>query len=422
MVRMTTLENITEHLLNRAQEAVLQLELWISQEQNLQQPECYNRKEDLKDTYSIYVAQLNSLCVRSEYVMSKLNQERTQRPSNYTNRRYIEDLVYEFQDVTTRLNDLALLQKKDGTPSSKSSKCSWDSFQPKPLKITERHRSHMEATQLSPIRKDNKKKVVIFSELQDSPMNCSKCVSLPGSPLKEANKNTVRLAKSYDTGLNGNSTSRSAHSNKNDVKSFFKGKQRISISLFEDCEMDEDSMSDQDTVISINFRDDGKSVPLRRYNSHESILSVKKQPSVSSRFQPSPFPSRINGPSMKSVRISSEPVFSRASKSVCSRQLLSEFVKRSQGITEVKEITENSSFFTRWNPFSTKPAISKEVKTSHDAGQKITASQALKKTTLCDLRSELKFVSQRREPAGPVLDSTIAYDDLREALNTDLIL
>lgn len=427
---MSNLEDITEHLLNRAQEAVTQLEVWISDQQNFQKSRSHDANEELKDMYSLYVAQLNSLCVRSEYVINKLNKEQRRRSSQYRNHKYIEDLVFEFQDITLKLNDIAVSQNKNTTPSSKSSKSSCDSFQPKPLKITERHRSYMEAAQRSPIKKENsKKKVVVISDLPETDPSSSRCLSLPGSPLKESRDKTIRLAKSYDTGLNRRSISKRTPGDKKDVKSFFKDNQRLSISLFEDCDKEDDSMSDQDTVISVSPACEEKFVPLRRYNSHESILSIKKPRGPPKKLFSSFLPNRSNCPSMNSARISSAPVFSKASNPARSRDLLCAFVKDSRNAPlahEVYDRKKSSSFFAKWNPFNLKPVISNTTTVANHKAKHRSDVIALQED---GTRHEFIASPPRKlnraisaVPREPIFDSTIAYEDLRDALNTELII
>lgn len=121
------------------------------------------------------------------------------------------------------------------------------------------------------------KKSIGFNPINE--VDCpSKTNSLPCSPKKQPARNrTLRAAKSHDTGLNKSKKPSSSDT----YESFFKNRQRLSLTFFDEMD-DEDFDSDQDTIILPNISTPphvgvtakgAEFEPLRRYNSHESILS-----------------------------------------------------------------------------------------------------------------------------------------------------
>ena len=152
----------------------------------------------------------------------------------------------------------------------------------------------------------------------------SKSTSLPGSPSMAASspvsiqqERFPRHAKSCDAGLNKQQRRRQDSDNR---LNFFKENQRLSISFFDD---EIDYSSDEDTVISVSppettsFKGFPKAEPLRRYNSHESVLSRKE-------VLPAALPARAGWfslwagrnnkpkPMAESVSINDKPVYSTA--------------------------------------------------------------------------------------------------------------
>lgn len=420
------LEDLSERLLTRSQEAILQLELWIQRQQHLRELED-SSIDKLGNQYNVYIAQLKSLCVRSEYVRDKLNKERERRMSIINDRKYIEDLVFEFQDITVKLNELAQSQSIDSTPSSKSTRSSLGSFQPRPLKLTERHGPNVKALRESPLKNKSVIKSVKFSGLHDSKEEAvSKCLSLPGSPVRVTGPTrSIRMAKSYDTGLNSKNTKKSKGSRDYDVPSIFRENQRLSITVFDDFDEDADSTSDQDTVISLVPADDGKGLPLRRFNSHESILSTKVQPISSLPLFSSFLLPSSNRPSMKSVRVSSAPVFSKTSAPASSRDLLSTFVTRPGKASNATGIKQENKlgFFANWNFFKGPSSASHDIRATK---QKASASRPESNSADCRSKTLEKMAPRRFSPRSPVkapvFDSLISYEDLREALSTEIIL
>lgn len=429
---MSSLEDISERLLTRSREAITQLELWVQRQQHIREVENDDCIDRFSDQYNIYIAQLNSLCVRSEYVRHKLNEERQRRLSMLNDHKYIEELVYEFQGITEKLNELAQTQESDSTPSSKSTRSSLDSFQPRPLKLTERHLNNVQATLESPIKKKLMKKSVNFVPLTKE-IETSKCISLPGSPIRELPvKRSIRLAKSCDTALNSRAQLKTKKQHVSDLQSFFKENQRLSISFFEDRDDDVDSMSDQDTVISMSPSCGEKFTPLRRYKSHESILSTTKIQPISSgkTFGAFLLPSS-NRPSMKSVRVSSAPVFSTTGTPTSSRDLLTALVASPHNAMvkkESKNKPKSSYFFGKWNLFSTSSVRRPKTNMLQPAScSKTVASPA---APICGQLSHPSYSplvfrndeSTLPPSSQPIFDSMVSYDDLRDALNTELIL
>lgn len=426
------LEDISERLLTRSQEAILQLELWIQRQQHLRELDD-SLIDNLGDQYNIYIAQLNSLCVRSEYVRDKLNRERERRMSRINDRKYIEDLVFEFQDITVKLNELAQSQSVDSTPSSKSTRSSLGSFQPRPLKLSERHGPGVRAVRESPLKNKQVIKTVNFTGLHDPiAETLSKCFSLPGSPVREpAPSRSIRMAKSYDTGLNSKARKRSKGRKDYDVPSIFKENQRLSITVFDDLEEDADYTSDQDTVISLLPAGDEKGAPLRRFNSHESILSTKMQPTTTGRLFSSFLLPQSNRPSMKSVRISSTPVFSKNTAPATSRDLLSTFVTGPAKKMETNNGRQEnkSGFFGNWSFFGSHSSVSRVSSASKQSGlasepTKVPGDSRVHQQSSKSIlpRTNDVYRTPRSPPKAPVFDSLISYDDLRDALGTELIL
>ncbi|QLQ78673.1 hypothetical protein HG537_0B00230 [Torulaspora globosa] len=423
---MTQLEDISERLLTRSQEAILQLEIWIRRQQHLRELED-DSIDKLGDQYNLYIAQLNSLCIRSEYVRDKLNKERERRLSLINNRKYIEDLVLEFQDITTKLNELAHCRSSHSTPCSKSTRSSLDSFQPRPLKLTERHASNVRETRESPLKRKPLKQNVEFAAIPEC--SNSKCLSLPGSPMKEATiEKSLRMAKSYDTGLR---PKKKKESNGKEIRAFFKENQRLSISFFGEYDDEIDSTSDQDTVISVSPACPQKGVPLRRYNSHESILSTKIAPIAFEKGHSSFLLPMWSKASMTSARVSSATAFSRTTGRGSSKDLLSTFIAghtEAPMISGKRQETRPSSFFSRWNLFGSslipnqaKVDDNSNVEEQRSSPFKFRPQQPCFRSSSSRAAVSSVNVSPPRTKI-PVFDSLISYDDLRDALDTELIL
>lgn len=446
---MPSLDDISERLFIRSQEAVLQLELWIRRQQHLSEVEHEGSRDRLASQYNLYMAQLNSLCVRSEYVRDKLNTGyRNRKPPISNEQNYIEDLVYEFQDITVKLNELAQSQKEQLTPSSKHSTGSVSSFQPRPLKITERYKADVRTTRQSPTKVNGKLKNVQFvGKTFPDTSGPSKCTSLPGSPLKMTSPDRpLRAAKSYDTGLNPNPRIKLKKKREEEMLSVFKENQRLSITFCDDIDEESDSASDQNTVIStspippsysVRHNFENEKPPLRRYNSHDSVLSTKFRdvsPIKCPTFLITP---TANRPSMKSVTVSSAPIISSTGGKASSKDLLSSFISDTRNSDKKKRADNgNSGRFSSdliWNLF--KPQNQKNRSPTPLRGsqpnmfpekkenQSYTTNYPSGVYSSC---SRLVVKGQNSSIIAPVRHSTknedMMYEELQEALDTELIL
>lgn len=425
---MPNLDEISERLFIRSQEAVLQLELWIRRQQRLGEIEHENYGDKLADQYNLYMAQLNSLCVRSEYVRDKMNKGYYRGSSVVNEQTYIEDLVYEFQDLTMKLNELAQKQREHCTPSSKCSSNSDDSFRPRPLKIIERHRADVNATRQSPI-KDKKRKNVNFSQMVHEDNSCpSRCTSLPGSPVRLISPTKpLRVAKSYDTGLNPRAKLKKQR--EDELLSFFKDNQRLSITFCDDIDEDSDSASDQNTVISSSPPCENGFKPLRRYNSYDSILSNKVQPISSAKCPTFLSMPTANRPSMKSVTVSSAPVISKAKNRASSKELLSLFISDTQKQETKAKANTRSATNSFWSLFKMPDQKSKAKNTLREPHRNLLPESNKERTYSRGVYSSCSrlVVGSHQSTILPavsqcMVDESMMYEELQEALNTELIL
>ncbi|EJS44560.1 vac17p [Saccharomyces arboricola H-6] len=421
------LEDITERLLIRSQEAILQLDLWIQRQQR--SSVCQSSRQEpldkLSQQYNQYISQLNSLYVRSESVRDKLSKEQQRRLITESNEHQrIEDLVREFQDITLRLNELATApnEASNDSPQSQSTRGSLDSFQPRPLKIIERQRVCVVTPSKPP------KKSVGFNPIND--VDCpSKTNSLPCSPKKQPGKNrTLRAAKSHDTGLNKSKKPSSTDA----YESFFKNKQRLSLTFFDEMD-DTDIDSDQDTIIlpnistppCIDMVDKGAEFePLRRYNSHESILSNKPAPTMSlslgsfpvSFFKPSNPTFRT---SVSNVQVNCHPTMTTSitprrdgPRAPSSKALLSSFIAQPHA-TAVERNPINlkhTSFLDKFN--SSLSTISESFQ----------SKKGKKSKGLNDERISNMKHTAAQEQKNSIIDMNVSIEELQDALNTELLL
>ncbi|EJT43002.1 VAC17-like protein [Saccharomyces kudriavzevii IFO 1802] len=420
------LEDITERLLIRSQEAILQLDLWIQRQQrsSVCQTSDQESLDKLSQQYNQYMSQLNSLYVRSESVRDKLSKEQQRRLITEDNEHQrIEDLVHEFQDITSRLNELATVPHgvSNDSPQSQSTRSSSGSFQPRPLKIIERQRVCMVTPSKPP------KKSVGFNPIND--VDCpSKTNSLPCSPKKPPAKNrTLRAAKSHDTGLNKSKKMSSTDA----YESFFKNKQRLSLTFFDEMD-DEDLDSDQDTIILPNISTPphmnvtakgAEFEPLRRYNSHESILSNKPAPimSLSLGGFPGSFykPSHPTfGTSTSNVQVDCHPTItvSMASRrngcyAPSSKALLSSFIARPDRIAAKQDPTnlKHTSFLDKFN--SSLSTISESFQNKKGKKNKDVNDGRI---------SYLNHIATQEQKKN-IMDMSVSIEELQDALNTELL-
>ncbi|CEP64261.1 Vac17p LALA0_S11e00122g [Lachancea lanzarotensis] len=190
--------------------------------------------------YYTYLGQLNTLYCRT---LELANRDAEQHISESS----IRELVADFEAATARLDFQTSL-----VPDLELSPASIASFEPRPLKIIQRkNREH----QLSPTKLSARQSMIstgsrrlsdssiISSKLRtnaDPTMLRPRSVSPQGLVSEKTDMRILRGAKSCDTGLNKQSN---PHENR---LSFFRDRQRLSISFFEDDEYS----SDEETIIS----------------------------------------------------------------------------------------------------------------------------------------------------------------------------
>ncbi|EDO18937.1 hypothetical protein Kpol_2002p7 [Vanderwaltozyma polyspora DSM 70294] len=470
----SNIDDLSERLLVRSQEAILQLDLWIQRQQQWAESDDNHDENDLEkvtDTYNLYMSQLNSLYIRSQNVRDKLNTKKKSRtntikyvsPSkvNMNGQSDIEDLIFEFQDITRKLNVLASSRRRCSSSKSSSSRSSSiGSFQPKPLKISLKRNKSL---------KEQNKKTVTFDVEEVTDLNINSVISLPGSPLRNEQSSPpmnhhLRQAKSYDTGLNSKRSIKPKKSKIDSVyDSTFKNTQRLSISLFDidTNENDITNISDQETVISsssltmdepLEIIDDQKNnlKPLRRYNSHESILSTKIRPiSISKRFQIGPFRSVSTTTTSTNYDTTASNTDVKAddfykpnlSNSTTSKDILSMYSikndvqnsNRGNIINNKKESNSSTSFFNKWNIFNFPLIASSEVgsKQENNTTAKHFGSQRKKQISSLSY-NKANYSTMTIGPNGsmfcsptiyePTFSNTVSFQELHDALNTELDL
>ncbi|GMM56609.1 Vac17 protein [Maudiozyma humilis] len=382
---MSSLADIADKLLIRSQESILQLDLWIKQRERAAELRGEVWSEQESDLGTLYVAQLNSLHIRSKYIRDKLLESGNTGPAGSLGslgpignpEEYIKQLVFEYRDITVKLNETILANKHANSnhtsPSSQTTGSSHDSFEPKPLKIYSRQRDSLllfaegcasgDAGD-SPTKKRSSgafnTNVGVIPPLMESfalPKDTFRTLamykSLPSSPMKKRNTTThtsvagtgrdsqpaspvrpLRSAKSYGDNLNGSNRQRKHSAEYDQV---FKQKNRLSLSLVPDDESSgfrEDSAeptstnitaqemydeSDQDTIMQYTnspvCNNKVQFEPLRRYNSHESILSTRNSMLLERKSKPlrfSPFMGsgyQFHGATAGSVQVNNSPIF-----------------------------------------------------------------------------------------------------------------
>lgn len=443
---MEDMQLVAERLVVRCQEASMQLELTIHRKMCEFDPNSNQSFVQIQDYYS-FLARLSSLKLRADHIQGTLRHE--QKDPTDTNIQYetLERLIYEFQDITLSLNELAQDQNSPQKSSCSGSSNSSASIPLRSLKIIERNRNTLLAA--SPIRRkgatkleSSSKKTVVFKEnLQTSISALKRSSSLPGSPVPDTllesdmamkEMKTLRLAKSYDFNLNR------GRQESNIKWEFFKNKNRLSLSVFDDIDMD---ASDEETVISIsppakfsylgtaNYTSSDK---LRRCNSHDSVLSIKIENLRADLSLRQEFTPTWRRPSIRPT-ISSSKIYSVAhttteskneSKDILSR-ILAPSKEKSRGWFASAERSSNTdSFFSKW--FNSKSLVTTEVGnplySSPSKGRRIIVSKqaeqhsAPKISTVFISPDGSKFV---RGLSEPLLNRQVSYNQLKEALSTE---
>ncbi|CCC68996.1 hypothetical protein NCAS_0B09120 [Naumovozyma castellii] len=433
---MSLLQDISERLLVRSQEAILQLDVWIQRQRRLQelmegeeeqeQGGDTNTNMDIRGTlpqfleqYNTYMAQLNSLQVRVEFIRDTLvNKKNTgirnqQLESNNSvdEQKYIQDLVHEFQDITQKLSELSTVRNPSTASSrSTSTKSSIESFKPKPLRIISRSNTHSHLHQQTSLDKK-----VSFNEDES---NSSISHSRSMESLHE-NSKSLRNTKSMDV------LKRSTFKNHSDFSKLLNSRQRLSINIFDDDLIaNEDgnefynqySDSDQATVISHGTPIRGADTPLlRRYNSHESILSFRKPTQSRQPNQILPY-SSVRQPSMQSVAVNSNPIFSRMRPNATSKDLLSSFINKPQPnrLHQQKPKPNSNSLFGKWNFFNKFNSVTSEIGT--------TTTQLYPTNSSMSNKFNPNDIPSSASIREPVFDDSLHLEDLNDALNTELLL
>ncbi|SCW02982.1 LAFE_0G00342g1_1 [Lachancea fermentati] len=453
---MDQLQDTAKRLLVRSQEAILQLDLCIQRQQRLYEcgfceqvsPQSGSSQTPLQE-YHAYLAQLNSLYIRTQHLRDKIQKDEC--PHHAIGQDSIHQLLSEYQTIINKLNEFTIQKlNNESSPVSDSSR-STVSFKPRPLKILTRNN----VDHSSPSKKP--KKTTVTHSLEDNHVTFStkdihshnRSSSLPGSPkislqldnLGHAPIRPLRGAKSCNIGLN---KSKPLEDNR---LSFFKDRQRFSLSFFDD-----EYSSDEETVISVSpplhfdrgLESLSKVEPLRRYKSHESMLSLSKEAGTLATSRPTPFTQFL-------CRASCQPstgITSIAPHQIHSFQIpSSDDKKRNSSKDLLSKIVENTSkkqtntwlgglenrrnpIMNAWKRFNHQTLITSEVgikETKRDCpgvkriiprGKRpeIRSQNTNSCSTLVIGPNGSKFVTQMKEPE---LSYKISQDALNEALNTD---
>jgi len=481
---LQNLADISDKLVIKSQETILQLDLWMKQQKRQEEVIgnlVNNDNLSFDDEYTLFIAQLNSLYIRSKYVRDKLNQQL----KNFNNKGssssssmienpddYVKHLVFEYKDITDKLNKLSQRQRTfinnnnntDSSPSSQTTDRSNDSFQPKPLKIYSRQRDSLllgidqsVTLSLSP----NEGKILDQLVIPKNTFRSLSCHnSLPNSPIKQRNiqsiidttndskpfqflkEQTLRSTKSYTDGLNITKSQKKKNLKQIDdeYQRLFKQKNRLSLSLVGDEEeytrtnesqdiyrdFDNDGYndyvnydSDQNTImqcnsplIDMNSKQQQQLEPLRRYNSHESILSTRNSMLLEKKSKPltfSMFSTNFNTPTTAisgSVQINSNPIFAKTSigtsatihsepvtQRIRSTDLLHSVMKdmntrRGSPINDRPQKPTKTSFFDNWNVFN-KYSMSLTSEVGNDDLNKIIPSNISRKNNIQTFRKQV---------------------------------
>ncbi|SCU98704.1 LAME_0G00232g1_1 [Lachancea meyersii CBS 8951] len=241
---MEELSQISQLLLVRTQETLKRLDDCINTQRRLY--EC--KKMDKKRTgesqnsiqkYYTYLGQLNALYCRTSDLINC--------PDEVVSTSAVHSVISDFERISSSLDEHV-----SPTADLELSPGSTISFEPRPLKIIQRNSeqydqspTRLSARCASPCKE---KRLSSHSSILNSPSRSHQNALLPRSCYTSPSRPTpdqpetraLRGAKSCDTGLNKQTN---PHENR---LSFFRDRQRLSISFFED----EEYSSDEETVIS----------------------------------------------------------------------------------------------------------------------------------------------------------------------------
>ncbi|CCH58548.1 hypothetical protein TBLA_0A07580 [Henningerozyma blattae CBS 6284] len=311
---MALQEEVSIRLLTKAQEAVLQLDLWIKDQQGFQNRDGLRAStseslEQAERDYNRYMFQLNSLYLRAQYIRDKIEKQNAYNladsdvAGNDTNSHaYVQQLVTEFYSLSIKMNELSAIQENvtnGSSPLSNKSSHSNDSlskitdgFQPRPLKILQRQKhnnnqnTHPQPDLESPLKLKHRSS---YNKLLSSNKKESKPYKNFNSKKSKNNELLSDISPVKIQSFEEPTFSVANTRNKNSMDplhySLFKTNNRLSIQFPDGYDNDDEyddptCISDQDTIFvstpKIASSIKNTSEPLRKFNSHESILSVEK--------------------------------------------------------------------------------------------------------------------------------------------------
>lgn len=549
-----TVENITDQLLKRSEDAIWQLERWIQKQED--QVNKYNNITDdsmrcAKEKQQQYYDQLKSLRRRSLYlkhcihagprnsiVSNKNNniqypQQQMKRytledidsfnkkskqnnnnnsssgggggSSNNNNRNsvhdfnsmqddisYMENLVFEFKDLTLKLNELAQARKNDITShpykrspsrspsdsSSDSSNCN-DSLELKPLRILSRRNIQLKPSlsnkttnnittvvpSLLPVPSPPpdvligftpKKPQLIASSLPNSPIH----LNIDRSQLllnTESPEKRLRSVKSHHS-ISNNTILGSSMDRKEQVDGFFKKNNRLSLAVFENMKIIQETKNNQNQTHNIIYSDDeldcindneyfegtnsnhedeldqdtlllpyemvsnrcpktpifnsrfDKFPPLQRSNSHDSIFSKKatKKPLIFYHFYADKTSSFITNGN----RSISESTKTTLNDTVVVTQ--STFIKPSSNLNETSSKTLLSNIINSERSRSLTPANSNSMFSNWNLFGKKFQSNIVSETGVCNPQkgaSRIRTCIRRPSNASSVIVSSVVKHD-----------
>ncbi|KAG0679094.1 hypothetical protein C6P41_004136 [Kluyveromyces marxianus] len=418
---MNGMRHVAERLVLRCHEAIMQLELSIQQNMCEYDPNNRDGFIQIQEYYS-FLARLTSLKLRAEHVRGSLHHEEKDPNDVCVEYETLENLIYEFQDITLSLNEFA---RTHGSPakSARSQSSKESSIMPlRPLRIVERNRDSVELTAaiIQTVNEENEEKLRLGRKLpflspkktvkfMDRDLNdmvqierLKRSSSLPGSPIPETlieseltlkENRTLRMAKSYDVGLNDKKKTANFE--------FFKNKNRLSLSVFDEIDTD---ASDEETVISVSppamsnyllkTGEQKATNTLRRYNSHETAPTIES-PCLSKDLL-----TQLIEPSPNAQRSSRKSWFESA-----------------------KTMNLASSFFNKW--FTSENLVTKEIGNPNTTSPSRVRSIIKNKQPLASNNHSSSIVigpNGNRFIRGlndPLVTCTISYDELQDALNTE---
>ncbi|SCU95417.1 LAFA_0G00298g1_1 [Lachancea sp. 'fantastica'] len=388
--------------------------------------------------YYTYLGQLNSLYCKTLELGSR---DADQEPSQAA----VRELISDFEAATARLNAQTSSNQDHGlSPGSVAS------FEPRPLKIIQRK---FQQHQQSPTKAKSGHSILPTGSrrLSDSSIISTKLrtysgpiLSEPGSASPRAlvsektDMRVLRGAKSCDTGLNKQSN---PHENR---LSFFRDRQRLSISFFEDDEYS----SDEETVISPSPAA-SPFLTESNFKKHSSELLRNLAFEKSPKARPHYHSETINAPSFSRLLPPRQPIVQcgitsidyipqfhgqvTTSNSHGSRALLAKYAlsdPKKPKIARKLDDKQKTKFFGSFRAFNNQVLVtsetglenSSEASTTKFIRQVRKPQEAVRPTyssgsILVHGSSGSRFITP---PCPAELHFKVSHDALREALNTDL--